>query len=185
MNEADRSTAMGWARLAAMVAVSTLIMFVLMYQLVYSTDHLYFSINRLLSSFIMGGVMVAIMLGFMWDMYHPRIAKMVVLWGAIGLAALLLVLNRSQALVGDTAFMEAMIPHHSIAINNARKAHLTDPRVRRLADGIIEAQVREIAEMKILVADIKRNGSRGTAPLPPIPANVTPQMSGDIAKAVQ
>lgn len=185
MADMDKQMAVGWARLAAMVAVSTAVMFVLMYQLVYSADHLYFSVTRLLSSFIMGAVMVAIMLAFMWDMYHPRMLKIAVLWLSIGCAFILLALNRSQALVGDTAFMEAMIPHHSIAINNARKADLTDPRVRRLADGIIKAQVREIEEMKILISDIHRHGSRGSAALPPTAAVVTPEMSGDIARAVQ
>ena len=39
--------------------------------------------------------------------------------------------------------MKAMIPHHSISGADER-AHLRDPRVRKLADEIIEAQVREI-----------------------------------------
>lgn len=176
---------MGWGRLAAMVTVSTAVMFVLMYQLVYSTDHVYFSLNRFLSSLVMGGVMTAIMLGFMWKMYHPHAVKVAALWGGIAVAAILLALNRTQALVGDTEFMEAMIPHHSIAINNARKAHITDPRVRKLADGIIAGQVREIEEMKILTADIKRHGSRGTDSLPALPAAITPAMSQQIAEAVQ
>ncbi len=176
---------MGWGRLAAMIAVSPLVMFVLMYQLVYRADHLYFSLTRLLSALIMGGVMTAIMLAFMWDMYRPDRAKMTVLAGSLLLALVLLGLNRSQALVDDAAFMEAMIPHHSIAINNARKAHLADPRVRRLADGIIASQVREIEEMKILTADIKRNGARGDTALPSIPATVTPVMAADIARSVQ
>lgn len=185
MIELDKPMAVGWARLAAMVVVSTAVMFILMYQLVYSSDHIYLSVNRLLSSFIMGSIMVAIMLGFMWEMYRPRMLKLAVLWGAIGFALTLFALNRSQAFIGDIAFMEAMVPHHSIALNNGRKSHITDPRVRRLADGIIKTQVKEIEEMKILIADIKRHGSRGTARLPPIPAVVTPEMSGDIAKAVQ
>jgi uncharacterized protein (DUF305 family) len=53
--------------------------------------------------------------------------------------------------------MKAMIPHHSIAILTSERAHIRDPRVRRLADQIIEAQVREIAEMKQLIADLERN----------------------------
>ncbi|MBC2665730.1 DUF305 domain-containing protein [Novosphingobium flavum] len=185
MPTTDQPGSMGWSRLAAMIVVSTAVMFILMYQLVYSTDHAYFSLNRFLSALIMGGVMTAIMLGFMWDMYHPRAIKVAVLWSGIAVAAILLVLNRTQALVDDTAFMNAMIPHHSIAINNARKASISDPRVRKLADEIIAGQVREIEEMKILTADIKRHGPRGSAPLPPIPATVTPAMSAEIAQSVQ
>jgi hypothetical protein len=69
-----------------------------------------------------------------------------------------------------------MVPHHSIAINNARKAKITDPRVRKLADGIIESQVREIAEMKLLIADIRQQGTRGTSELPARSAQVTAEM---------
>jgi uncharacterized protein (DUF305 family) len=53
--------------------------------------------------------------------------------------------------------MKAMIPHHSIAILTSRRAQIHDPRVRKLADEIIEAQVREIGEMETLIADLERN----------------------------
>jgi uncharacterized protein (DUF305 family) len=56
--------------------------------------------------------------------------------------------------VGDEAWMKAMIPHHSIAILTSSRANISDPRVRKLADGIIEAQRREIAEMEALIADL-------------------------------
>jgi len=51
--------------------------------------------------------------------------------------------------------MKAMIPHHSIAILTSSHARIDDPRVRELADEIIEAQVREIDEMKALIADLE------------------------------
>ena len=51
--------------------------------------------------------------------------------------------------------MKAMIPHHSIAILTSERANISDPRVRKLADGIIETQVKEIAEMKALIADLE------------------------------
>ena len=98
---------------------------------------------------------------------------------------ILLSVNRTQALVGDIAFMKSMIPHHSIAINNARKASISDPRVRRLADEIIESQVREIAEMKLLVDDIARNGERGTTKLPARSAEVTTGMEARARQAVR
>ncbi|MBU2271535.1 MAG: DUF305 domain-containing protein, partial [Alphaproteobacteria bacterium] len=56
------------------------------------------------------------------------------------------------------------IPHHSIAILTSERAHIRDPRVRELADGIIEAQKREIAEMNALIADLERNPTPSTAP---------------------
>ena len=57
-----------------------------------------------------------------------------------------------------------MIPHHSIAIMTSERAHIRDPRVRELADEIIEAQVREIDEMNDLVADLSRNPPPRDAP---------------------
>jgi len=130
-------------------------------------------------------VMALIMLGFMWSMYKGVATKMAVLIGAVVVALALLAVNRNQTLIGDTDFMKSMIPHHSIAINNARKSDIRDPRVRKLADEIIESQVREIAEMKILIADIEANGRRGDTRLPARPAVVTPDMEPKIKKAVR
>jgi hypothetical protein len=166
MDQQNRTMSMSWGRLAAMVTVSTCVMFFLMYQLIYSLDHATFSVNRLIASLVMGCVMVVVMLGFMWGMYQGMGAKSAVLAVAVAAGVLLLTLNRSQALIGDVSFMKAMIPHHSIAINNSRKATISDPRVRMLADEIIESQVREIAEMKLLIEDIARNGERGAIALP-------------------
>jgi uncharacterized protein (DUF305 family) len=58
--------------------------------------------------------------------------------------------------------MKAMIPHHSIAILTSERAEISDPRVRKLADEIIEAQRREIDEMKALIADL--NGGPAATP---------------------
>lgn len=183
--ENQQESMMGWGRFAAMIAASTVIMFFLMYQLVYSADHAMFSINRLLAALIMGGVMTALMLAFMWKMYQPQSTKIAVLVGGLLFAGVLLAANRSQILIDDTRFMKSMIPHHSIAINNARKAQISDPRVRELADKIIEAQVREIAEMKLLLQDIDQNGEQGSNPLPPRPAVLTPDMTPKIREAVE
>ena len=185
MEQQHHAMKMGWGRFASMIAVSTVIMFFLMYQLVYSWDHAMFSVNRLIASLVMGCVMTAVMLGFMWSMYEGQGVKLSVLALAIIGAAVLLYVNRSQSLISDTTFMRSMIPHHSIAINNARKATIKDPRVRRLADGIIQSQMKEIAEMKILIADIDRNGPRGLTKLSPSPAAVPPRMVPEIREVVR
>ena len=185
MKEQKEMSGMSWGRFAAMIATSTVIMVALMYQLVYSRDHATFSINRLVSSLVMGCVMTVIMLAFMWSMYHGRTTKIVVLAVAAVLSVALLFTNRSQALITDVSFMRSMIPHHSIAINNASKASISDARVRKLADEIIASQVREIAEMKRLIEDIKRNGERGTSELPARPAVLTPDMEPKIRDAVR
>lgn len=184
--ESDKQMmSMSWGRFAAMIALSTVIMFVLMYQLVYASDHVLFSINRMMASLVMACVMTIVMLGFMWSMYQGTRTKIAVLAVAALLGVLLLAANRRQTLVDDTRFMKSMIPHHSIAINNARKAEIRDRRVRRLADQIIESQVREIVEMKLLLDDIAKNGTQGTTPLPPRSAAVTPQIELEARQALR
>jgi hypothetical protein len=78
-----------------------------------------------------------------------------------------------------------MIPHHSIAINNARKSDIRDPRVRRLANQIIESQVEEITEMQWLLQDIDTNGRLGDETLARVPAVVTPEMRAKIEQNIE
>lgn len=185
MNQQKQMMGMGWGRFAAMIATSTFIMFFLMYQLVYSFDHALLSLNRLIASLVMGCVMTVVMLAFMWSMYKGMRTKIAVLVLASLLGVFLLFANRGQLVIGDVDFMKSMIPHHSIAINNSRKASISDPRVRKLADEIIAAQVREIAEMKLLLNDIAQNGERGEAELPPRSTEITPEMERKIEQVVQ
>ena len=185
MDRQKHMSKMSWSRFVAMIATSTFIMFFLMYQLVYSFDHAMFSLNRLIASLLMGCVMAVVMLSFMWSMYKGMGTKIAVLVLASLFAVILLFANRSQLLIGDVNFMKSMIPHHSIAINNARAASINDPRVRKLADQIIEAQVLEIAEMKLLLNDIAQNGERGEAELPPRSTEITPEMERKIEQVVQ
>ncbi len=183
--EHKRMMTMSWTRFVAMVSTSTAIMFVLMYQLIYSPDHAMFSVTRLVSSLVMGCVMAVVMLSFMWSMYRGKAVKIAVLLGGTAGAVILLTMNRSQTVISDVSFMKSMIPHHLIAINNARKAAISDPRVRKLADGIIQSQVREIAEMKLLIEDIDRDGKRGSTKLPARAAEVTPDMEAQIRDAIR
>lgn len=145
---------MSYTRFAAMIATSTIIMFGLMYLNTYALDHATFSETRVYMALLMGAVMAVVMLSFMLGMYTNRKVNISIFAGAVIVFAGSLWLVRSQATVGDVSYMRAMIPHHSIAIMTSRRANIDDPRVRELADGIIEAQVREIDEMKTLIADL-------------------------------
>lgn len=184
-DKTDPRMAMGWGRFAGMILVSTAVMFLLMYQLVYSFDHALFSINRLMASLIMACAMTIIMLAFMWPMYGRTGPKIGILFSASVLGAVLLYANRTQSLVSDESFMRSMIPHHSIAVNNASRATITDPRVRKLADGIIQSQITEIAEMQLLIRDIEQNGSRGSTPLAPASTALTAEMEAKAREAVR
>lgn len=149
---------MSYIRFLTMVTVSTAIMFGLMYLNVFSFDHVFFSETRLFMALIMGSVMAVVMLSFMLNMYTNMAANLAIYAGAAILFAGSLYLVRSQETVGDVAWMKAMIPHHSIAILTSERATITDPRARKLADEIIEAQRREINEMKGLFADLEKAG---------------------------
>ncbi|CCF20371.1 conserved membrane protein of unknown function [Pseudorhizobium banfieldiae] len=149
---------MSYIRVLTMVAVSTAIMFGLMYLNVFSFDHVFFSETRLFMALIMGSVMAVVMLTFMLNMYTNMAANLAIYAGAAILFAGSLYLVRSQETVGDVAWMKAMIPHHSIAILTSERATITDPRARKLADEIIDAQRREINEMKGLITDLQKGG---------------------------
>jgi uncharacterized protein (DUF305 family) len=146
---------MSYLRFIAMMATSTLAMFVLMYFNTYTLDHVYFSETRTYMALYMGATMAVIMLAFMLGMYRSQAANVAIFGCSAVIFAVALVLLRSQATVQDVSYMSAMIPHHSIAILTSERAQISDPRVRRLADEIIKAQRREIAEMKALIADLE------------------------------
>ncbi len=151
-----------YVRFAAMIATSTAAMFLMMYLNTYAWDHIYYSETRTYMAIYMGAGMAIIMLAYMLGMYANRRANLAIFLGAAVVFAGSLWLLRSQTTVQDESWMRAMIPHHSIAILTSERAEISDPRVRKLADEIIEAQRLEIAEMKALLADL--NGGPPATP---------------------
>ena len=138
----------------AMIATSTVVMMILMYLNTYAFDHIFWSETRAYMAVLMGSAMAITMLIFMFGMYPNKIVNVAIFGGAGVVFAICLWLVRSQTTVGEISWMKAMIPHHSIAILTSERATIKDPRVRELADAIIEAQRKEIAEMKALIADL-------------------------------
>ena len=147
-----------YVRFGAMIATSTIIMYVLMYLNTYKLAHVTFSETRVYMALLMGAVMAIIMLLFMWKMYTNKKLNYIILVVSLFVFGGSLWLVRSQSTVEDTSWMSAMIPHHSIAILTSSRATLKDARVKKLSEEIIEAQRREIEEMKELIEDIKENG---------------------------
>lgn len=159
----DNQQVKNYIRLLAMVGTSVVVMFFLMYLNSYQIlDHAWFSETRVFMSMIMGGSMLAIMLGYMLGMYKNTTYNIAIFVGA-GLLLLAGVwLVRTQITVDDVDYMEGMIPHHSIAILTSERATKNDPRVQELAEEIIDAQRREILEMEWLIQDIRENGIAAT-----------------------
>lgn len=165
-----------YLRFGAMIATSTLVMLGLTYTNAYALDHVRWSEERLYMALLMGSAMALVMLAFMAGMMYKngRVNAAIVI-GALVLGTAALGLSRSQHFVDDQAYMQGMIPHHSIAILTSERADIDDLRVRELADAIIEAQREEIAEMDWLVQDIEENGPATTPeeaaarPVPQVP----------------
>lgn len=145
---------MSYFRFASMIVTSTIIMFILMYLNTYAWEHLYFSETRTYMAILMGATMAIVMLSFMLGMYENTRLNIAIFIGAALVFAGALWLVRSQVTVGGPSYMRAMIPHHSIAVMTSERAGIEDARVRRLAEEIIAAQRKEIAQMRHLIADV-------------------------------
>lgn len=134
-----------------MILTSTTVMFIMMYFNTYQLDHVYFSETRAYMALYMGAVMAIIMLAFMSNMYKKTKINLLVYGISVVMFAVGIWGVRSQATVDQVDWMQAMIPHHSFAILTSSRADIEDPRVQQLADDIIKAQKREIAEMQALL----------------------------------
>lgn len=151
-----------YRRFGAMIATSMIAMLALTYVNTYQLDHVRWSETRFYMMFVMGAAMAVIMLVFMLGMYDNTRINVAIVVGSVVVFALATWLVRSQTTVDDSDYMQAMIPHHSIAILTSERAEIDDVRVRELADEIIQAQQREIKEMDWLIADIAANGPATT-----------------------
>jgi hypothetical protein len=153
---------LAYIRFAAMILTSMVVMYGITYLNTYEVSHVHWSETRLYMAFVMGAAMAVVMLSFMWSMHQNRTINIGIYVGAAVVFATALWLVRSQATIEDPSYMRAMIPHHSIAVLTSENADIDDVRVRQLADEIIGAQCREIAEMEWLIDDMRENGIAGT-----------------------
>lgn len=100
--------------------------------------------------------MAIIMLLFMLGMYKDKKKNIAIVAGSILLFTSALILVRAQKpIIGDMFWLRAMIPHHSIAILTSERADIRDPEVKKLANSIIEAQKKEIEEMKQMITRLE------------------------------
>ena len=144
-----------YVRFSLMILTSTIVMYIMMYFNTYQWDHVYFSETRAYMALYMGAMMAIIMLAFMTNMYKKTKINLLVYGISVVMFAVGIWGVRSQATVDQVDWMQAMIPHHSIAILTSSRADIEDPRVQQLADDIIKAQKREIAEMQALIEELE------------------------------
>ena len=151
-----------YLRFAAMILTSMVFMYWAMFAGTYAWSHVEFSRSRVFMTLTMGGTMGLVMFAWMRSMYRNPKANGVVIAVSLLLLGGGIALDRTQATVGDVAFMRAMIPHHSLAITRSERFGVEDARVCELAVEISEAQRREILEMEWLIDDIDENGPAST-----------------------
>lgn len=152
-----------YMRFAAMILTGMVIMYWVMFVGSYEWSHVRWSESRMFMALTMGGTMGLVMIGWMLNMYKNWKVNAGIVVASIALLSAGVYLDRSQTTVDDTAFMSAMIPHHSLAITRSERSNLQDVRVCELAQEISAAQRREIGEMDWLIEDIERNGIAATA----------------------
>ncbi len=141
-----------YGRFLIMLGLSFLAMYITMYLNTYEWDHVYFSMTRFYMTCLGISAMAVIMLSLMLKMYKDKKKNIAIFVGSFVLFVSALGLVRAQApIIGDVLWMKAMIPHHSIAILVSERADIQDPEVKKLAEEIIEAQEREIAQMKKII----------------------------------
>ncbi|MHA7128701.1 DUF305 domain-containing protein [Algoriphagus namhaensis] len=146
-----------YKKFAGMMLVSFVIMYAVMFLNADVLDHVMLSTTRTYMTILMIAPMAISMMLFMWDMYENKKMNYAILAGATLLFVGTLFMLRNQVLIKDVQWMKAMIPHHSSAIMVSQKADLQDPEARKLAQEIIEAQKREIAQMKEMIQRLEAN----------------------------
>lgn len=134
-----------------MLVISFIIMYAVMFLNVDDASHIYLSTTRTYMSLLMVSSMAVVMMLMMGKMYPDKKINTGIIIGGIAVFGLVLAGLRTQTPIGDVQYMKAMIPHHSSAIMVSKHANIRDPEVKKLSEGIIASQEKEIAEMKAIL----------------------------------
>ncbi|SDE14675.1 protein of unknown function [Pricia antarctica] len=158
MEQEKKKELSNYTRFFLMLGGSFVAMYITMYLNTYQIDHVYFSLTRFYMTCLGIAAMAVIMLSLMLKMYKNKKKNIGIYVGSLVLFVGALVLVRAQKpIIGDVLWMKAMIPHHSIAILTSERANIEDPEVKMLAEDIIEAQRREIGEMKAMIERLEND----------------------------
>jgi len=133
------------------IAVSTAIMYVLMFGMIFSFAEFYNNFNMFYMALTMAMPMGIVMLVLMRSMYSDQRLNLILYGLFAAVLVLAFVAVRTQALVGDKQFLRSMIPHHSGAVLMCEQAKLSDPEIKQLCSGIIRSQTQEIDQMKTIL----------------------------------
>ncbi|WP_405266476.1 DUF305 domain-containing protein [Cellulophaga sp. Ld12] len=158
MNTTDNKKKNVYTKFVLMLMASFIAMYITMYLNTYSINHVYFSLTRFYMSCLGISTMAIIMFIAMRSMYKNKQKNIaIVLTSLLLFISALTLVRKQQPVVGDLLWLKAMIPHHSIAILTSERAHIKDPEVKKLSKEIIEAQKKEIIEMKAMIKRLEKN----------------------------
>ena len=147
---------MSYRKFSFMIIISFVMMYCVMFLNITKLDYFYVSTNRLYMALLMICPMAVVMMVLMGKMYPNKKLNKGIIISAVIVFIIVLAGLRTQTPIGDVQYMKAMIPHHSSAILTSENANIKDPEVRKLADGIIETQKKEIAEMRALIQKLEK-----------------------------
>ncbi len=139
-----------------MILFSFIFMYGIMFLNIVELNHFYISINRIYLAMQMASAMAVVMVTMIYKMYSDKKRNNLIIVIALVVFTITLAGVRTQSPISDVQYMKAMIPHNSSAILTSENANIQDPQVRKLADGIIESQKKEIAEMKAILKRMKK-----------------------------
>lgn len=139
---------------AVNLAISLAIMYLAMFAMIWAFGEFVQNLNFLYMALVMWAPMAIVMLLTMKSMLMNAKLNALLCAGFTLIFVLSFAAIRSQALIGDRAFLKSMIPHHSGALTMCNRASLRDREIRELCfgpNGIVQSQTREIAQMRAIL----------------------------------
>jgi hypothetical protein len=145
-----------YKKLAIMIVLSFVSMYILMYSMVDVFANVIPNINQFYMAGLMTMPMLIIELLIMGSMYGNKKLNISLIF--TGCIALILFFSgiRQQVAVGDKQFLKSMIPHHAAAILMGKEASVTDPEIKELIKNIISSQQAEINQMKAKLKELDK-----------------------------
>lgn len=140
-----------YGKLALMIVLSFISMYVLMYAMVDKATNIHPSLNQAYMAGLMTAPMVVLELLLMSMMYTRRGLNAAILVASVVIGLSCFIAIRQQFLLGDREFLKSMIPHHSGAILMCGKAPIRDPELKALCGTIIQGQQAEIDQMNAML----------------------------------
>ena len=147
---------MHYGRLFAMVVLSFISMYVLMYAMVDRFANVYPNFNQFYMAGLMAAPMLIIELLLMGSMYPDKKLNTALIVAGVLALGLFWMLIRQQTAINDTQFLKSMIPHHAGALLMCEKAPVQDAQIQALCRTIISGQQAEIDQMKVMLDRLQK-----------------------------